>query len=190
MHHGFANADEWAKVFDDPARDAWQQPDRVIAAMTLTPAMTVADIGAGTGYFSVRLARVLTHGTVIATDLEPDMIRYLDERTKAAGITNIRGVVTPADDPKLAPGSVDRVLVVDVWHHLGDRGPYARKLVSALRQGGQIVIVDFKLDATRGPPVKMRIAPEALIAELEAVGLTATVALELADQYVITARRK
>ncbi len=190
MHHGFKNAEEWVKVFDDPERDAWQQPDRIVAALTLTPAMTVADIGAGTGYFTVRIARALTHGDVIATDLEPDMIRYLGERAQREGLSNIRGVVTPADDPKLAPGSVDRILIVDVWHHLGDRAAYAHKLVPALRPGGQLVVVDFKLDATRGPPVQFRLAPQDLIAELETAGLSATVAFELADQYVITARRK
>ena len=190
MHHGFKNAEEWATVFDDPTRDAWQQPDRIVAALTLTPAMTVADIGAGTGYFAVRIARVLTHGEVIATDLEPDMIRYLAERAQREGITNLRGVVTPADDPKLAPGSVDRILIADVWHHVDGREGYLRKLVPALRQGGQLVIVDFKLDATRGPPAKFRLSPESVIAQLETAGLTATVSFELADQYVITARRK
>jgi len=190
MHHGFKNAEDWAKVFDDPARDAWQEPDRVVAALALQPAMTVADIGAGTGYFAVRLARAVPKGEVIATDLEPDMIRFMTERAKREGLPNLRAVVTPADDPKLAPGSVDRILIVDVWHHLGDRAAYARKLVSALRPGGQLVIVDFKLDARRGPPAKFRLAPAAVIAELAEVGLTAEVALELADQYVITARRK
>ena len=68
MHHGFKNADEWAKVFDDPARDAWQQPDRIVAELGLTAAMTVADIGAGTGYFTVRIARAVPNGQVIATD--------------------------------------------------------------------------------------------------------------------------
>ena len=190
MHHGFKNAEEWAKVFDDPARDAWQEPDRVVAELALAPAMTVADIGAGTGYFAVRIARAVPRGEVIATDLEPDMIRFMTERAQREGLTNLRAVLTPADDPELAPGSVDRILIVDVWHHLGDRAAYARKLVSALRQGGQLVIVDFKLDAKRGPPAKFRLAPADVIAELASVGLTAKVTLELADQYVITARRK
>src|SRR6476469_3097260 len=73
MPHRFENADEWAKVFDDPARDAWQKPDAVLDALELAPTMTVADVGAGTGYFSVRLARRVPHGRVIATDIEPDM---------------------------------------------------------------------------------------------------------------------
>ena len=80
MHRRFDRADEWAKVFDDPARDAWQQPDRVLAGLQLGPTMTVADIGAGTGYFAVRLARAVPDGQVIATDIEADMIRYLTER--------------------------------------------------------------------------------------------------------------
>lgn len=189
MHHGFKNADEWTQVFDDPARDAWQQPDRIVAELGLTPAMTVADIGAGTGYFAVRIARAVPQGLVIATDLEPDMIRYMTERAKREGLTNIRTVVTPADDPQLAAGSMDRILVADVWHHVDGRVAYARKLADALRPGGTITIVDFKLDATRGPPAKFRLAPDAVIAELAAVGLTAKVAFELADQYVITARR-
>ena len=189
MHHGFKNAEDWAKVFDDPARDAWQEPDRVVAALALTPTMTVADIGAGTGYFAVRIARAVPRGEVIATDLEPDMIRFMTERAQREGLTNLRAIVTPADDPGIPPGSVDRILIVDVWHHLGDRAAYARKLVYALRQGGQLVIVDFKLDAKRGPPAKFRLAPADVIAELASVGLTAKVTLELADQYVITARR-
>lgn len=189
MHHGFKNADEWAKIFDDPARDAWQQPDRIVAELALTPAMTVADIGAGTGYFTVRIARAVPQGQVIATDLEPDMIRYMDARAQREGMTNIRAVVTPADDPQLAPASVDRILVADVWHHVDGRGAYARKLVVALKPGGQLFIVDFKPDATRGPPAKFRLAPDAVIAELAAAGLTAKVAFELEDQYVVRASR-
>ena len=80
MPHRFEHADAWAKQFDDPSRDAWQQPDKVIAALGLEPAMSVADVGAGTGYFTVRLARAVPQGQVIATDIEPDMVRYLGER--------------------------------------------------------------------------------------------------------------
>ena len=188
MVHRFDDAARWAKVFDDPARDAWQQPDRIVAELALTPSMTVADIGAGTGYFTVRLARAVPQGQVIATDLEPDMVRYLDERAKREGLANIRAVVTPADAPQLALASVDRILVADVWHHVDGRPAYARRLAAALKPGGTITIVDFKLDATRGPPAKFRLAPEAVIAELATAGLTAKVAFELADQYVITAR--
>src|SRR5512143_3695049 len=93
MPHRFEHADEWAKQFDDPSRDAWQQPDRVIAALALTPAMTVADVGAGTGYFSVRLARAVPQGEVLATDIEPDMVRYLGERATREHLPNIKAVL-------------------------------------------------------------------------------------------------
>jgi SAM-dependent methyltransferase len=186
MPHRFENAEAWAKVFDDPARDAWQEPDRVVASLALDKTMTVADVGAGTGYFAVRIAPLVAE--VIATDIEVDMARYLTERAAREGHANIRAITTPPDDPQLAPGSVDRILVVDVWHHLGDRRAYAQKLAAALAPDGFIAVVDFKLDAKHGPPREHRLAPEAVIADLEAAGLHAVVALELAEQYVIHAR--
>jgi cyclopropane fatty-acyl-phospholipid synthase-like methyltransferase len=190
MHHRFEDAERWAKVFDDPARDAWQQPERVLEALALTPAMVVADIGAGTGYFAVRLARAVPEGQVIATDIEPDMVRYLTERARREGLANLRAAATPPDSPQLGKASVDRVLVVDVWHHLGDRVAYARQLAEALRPGGLIAVVDFKLDAKHGPPRQHRLAPEAIAADLRAAGLTAEVsAIDLPEQYIVLARR-
>lgn len=190
MPHRFEHADEWAKVFDDPARDAWQQPDRVIEALALAPTMAVADIGAGTGYFAVRLARAVPQGSVIATDIEPDMVRFMTERAKREGLANLRAVATPPDSPELAPSSVDRVLVVDVWHHLGDRAAYAKQLAAALRPGGRIAIVDFKLDAKQGPPKKHRLPPESIAADLRGAGLTVEGApLDLPEQYIVIGRR-
>jgi SAM-dependent methyltransferase len=187
MPHRFENAEAWAQVFDDPSRDAWQQPDRVIASLALDRTMTVADIGAGTGYFAVRLAPLVAE--VIATDVEPDMVRYLAERAQREGLANLRAVATPPDDPQLAAGSCDRILVVDVWHHLGDRRAYAAKLAAALAPDGILAVVDYQLDATRGPPPAHRLGADAIVADLDAAGLTASVALELPEQYVIHARR-
>lgn len=190
MQHRFDDAEKWAKMFDDPARDAWQQPDRVIAELALGPAMTVADVGAGTGYFTVRIAPHVPQGEVIATDLEPDMVRYLTERARREHLPNVRAVQTPATEAGLPPASVDRILVVDVWHHLGDRVAYARSLAQALRPGGKLLVVDFKLDTERGPPKKHRLPPEAIIADLRAAGLTAGVApTTLPDQYIVSATR-
>lgn len=190
MPHRFDNAERWAKVFDDPARDAWQQPELVIAALELAPAMTVADIGAGTGYFTMRLAKQVPQGQVIATDIEPDMVRYLTERAVREGVANVRAELTPPADPKLADGSLDRVLVVDVWHHLGDRVAYAKALARGLKPAGMIAVVDFKLDAKQGPPIKHRLPPEAIIADFVAAGLHASVApTQLPDQYIVIARR-
>jgi SAM-dependent methyltransferase len=118
------------------------------------------------------------------------MVRYLTERARREGLANLRAVVTPPDSPRLDKASVDRVLVVDVWHHLGDRVAYARQLAEALRPGGLIAVVDFKLDAKHGPPRQHRLAPEAIAAELRAAGLAAEVsAIDLPEQYIVIARR-
>lgn len=192
-HHGnhrFQNADQWAQTFDDPARDAWQKPDEVVRALALTPAMTVADVGAGTGYFAVRLARAVPQGQVLATDIEPDMVRYLDERAKKEALPNLRGVSATATASGLAANSVDAILIVDVWHHIADRVAYARDLAAALRPGGRLLIVDFRRDATRGPPPEMRLAPESIIADLVAGGFTAKVSpVVLPEQYIVEATR-
>ena len=186
MPHRFEHADEWAKQFDDPSRDAWQQPDKVIAAMALEPSMTVADVGAGTGYFTVRLARAVPQGQVIATDIEPDMVRYLGERATREHLANVRTVLAGADDPHLEPASVDRILVVDVWHHLGDRARYAAGLAKALRPGGKLFVVDFTQEATHGPPKHHRLAPDAIVGDLRGAGLDASVdPTALPEQYIV-----
>ena len=191
MPHRFEHADDWVKDFDDPGRDAWQRPDDVVAALGLRAGMTVADVGAGTGYFTVGLARAVPDGQIIATDLEPDMVRYLAERAQREHLPNIRAVQAGADDPNLPPGSVDRILVVDVWHHLGDRARYAAGLAAALRPGGQLAVVDFTAAATHGPPPAHRLAPAAIIADLEAAGLAARVSpTVLPQQYIVIATRR
>ncbi|HET9990361.1 MAG TPA: class I SAM-dependent methyltransferase [Kofleriaceae bacterium] len=190
MVHRFEHADQWAKVFDDPARDAWQHPDDVVAALGLSPNMTVADVGAGTGYFTVRLARAVPQGQVIATDIEPDMVRYLTDRARREKLDNVRAVQATGADPRLDPGSVDRILVVDVWHHIADRPAYAKGLAAALRPGGEVAIVDFTQEATHGPPNAHRLLPEVIIADLKGAGLDTSVArTSLPDQFIVIGTR-
>jgi len=191
MVHRFDDAERWAKVFDDPGRDAWQHPDDVVAALGLTPNMSVADVGAGTGYFTVRLARAVPDGHVIATDIEPDMVRYLGDRARREQLANVRAVLATGDDPRLEPSSVDRILIVDVWHHVADRGAYAKGLAAALRPGGQVAIVDFTQEATHGPPREHRLRPDAIITDLQGAGLDASLApTSLPDQFIIIGRRR
>lgn len=190
MPHRFEHADDWAKKFDAPDRDAWQRPDDVLAALALEPSSTVADVGAGTGYFTVRLARAVPQGRVIATDIEPDMVRYLDDRAKHEQLANVRAVLATPDEPTLPPASVDRILIVDVWHHVADRRGFAAKLARALRPGGFVAIVDFTDAATHGPPRHHRLAPDAVIADLQAAGLAASVSpTTLPEQYIVIGRR-
>ncbi len=168
-HHSFAGAEQWAHVFDDPQRDAWQKPHEVIQALDLKPNAVVADIGAGTGYFSVRLANMLPEGKVYAVDLEPDMVKYLAERAKREKRENMIAVAAATDDPRL-PEKADLVLLVDVYHHVDDRERYFRNLRGALKPGGRVAIIDFRMDAREGPPRAARVAPQRVVSELKKAG--------------------
>lgn len=174
--HRFERAADWAPIFDDPARDEWQRPADVVTALDVTPGMTVADVGAGTGYFVPWLSRAVgPAGAVLAVDVEPDMVRHVEARARREGLSNVRAQLGSPRDPGLAPASVDRVLVVDTWHHVPDRRAFAAKLRAALRPGGKILIVDFRPDARRGPPAHHRLDPAEIARDLEAAGLAARV---------------
>lgn len=189
-HGAFPNADLMKRALDDPERDAWQQPDRVVDALGLAPGMTVADVGAGTGYFAVRLARALPQGEVIATDIAPDMVRHLTARAARENLTNLRPVLATENNTGLPAGGVDRILVVHVWHHVADRRHFAESLRPALVDGGKLFIVDFVPGAKRGPSPQMRLRPEVVVEELQDVGFSARWSFtSLPHQYIIVAER-
>jgi ubiquinone/menaquinone biosynthesis C-methylase UbiE len=192
FHKRFEDAERWAKVFDDPARDAWQKPDEVVGHLSLAPGMTVVDVGAGTGYFLSRLSRAVgPQGKVVATDIEPDMVRYMTERAAREGLGNVTAIAAPSDGVGVPDGSADRILIVDVWHHIPARDRYAAALARALAPGGEVHVVDFTVDSERGPPREHRLPPETVIAELAAGGLVAeAIAETLPDQYIVVARRR
>ena len=169
MHQRFDDAERWAKVFDDPARDAWQKPDEVIRALRLPAEAAVADLGAGTGYFAVRLARALRRGRVYGADLEPEMVRYLNARAEREKLANLRAHLAAANDPKI-PAPVDLVLVVDTYHHIGHRMRYFSGLKKSLKPGGRLAIVDFRLDSPVGPPARHRVAPQKVVEEMAQAG--------------------
>jgi predicted methyltransferase len=188
--HRFAHAEQWAKKFDEPDRDAWQKPGDVVAAMEIRPGMTVADIGAGTGYFEPWLSRAVgPTGVVLALDIEPGMVHYLTERAVREHLGNVKALQVAVDDPQLPRGGVDRILLVDTWHHIPSREAYAARLREALAPGGSITIVDFTRESPRGPPPQHRLSPDQVVRELSAAGLRASVTpVGLPEQYVVTAR--
>src|SRR5258705_12360638 len=110
-NHKFSGAEHWAKVFDDPERDKWQKPHEVITALKLAPDQSVADIGAGTGYFAVRFAHMLPQGRVYGVDVEPDMVKYLGERAKKENLANLTAVAGAPDNARV-PAAVDLVIPV------------------------------------------------------------------------------
>jgi SAM-dependent methyltransferase len=169
--HSFGGAEQWAHVFDDPKRDAWQKPHEVIQALALKPDAVVADIGSGTGYFAVRFANMVPKGRVYGVDIEPDMVKYLAERARREKRDNVTAIAGAPDDPHL-PEKADLVLMVDVFHHIDDRERYFSKLRASLKPGGRIAIIDFRLESPDGPPQAARISPDRVVTELKRAGLT------------------
>jgi ubiquinone/menaquinone biosynthesis C-methylase UbiE len=173
MHHRHGDPQAYIASLDDPARDAYQKPDEVMKALGLRPGETVADIGAGSGYFTFRFARAVgSTGRVFAVDVSPDMIRHLNHRLRDEKIGNVVTVLSDPDDPLLPDGSVDRIVIVDTWHHIEDHAKYLARLKPMLKPGGQVVHIDFQKrdDVPVGPPAAMKIAREEVLREMASAG--------------------
>ena len=153
----------------EAARQTKSPAMEILDALQLPPTARVADIGAGTGYFSVRIAKRVPNGKVFAVDIEPDIVRYLGERAHREHLHILQPVLASANSPNL-PEAVDVALIVDTYHHIDDRVAYFSRLKPSLQPGGRLAIVDFKTDAPEGPPLALRIPPERVIAELEQAG--------------------
>lgn len=169
MEHRFEDAERYAKSFDDPARDQWQMPDRVIDALALRPGQSVADIGAGTGYFTVRLAKSAAAPKVYAVDIEPSMLEYVRQRATKEGLSNVVAVQAASEGPNL-PEPVDLVLIVDTYHHIPNRVEYFTELRGSIKPLGRLAIVDFRKGAPGGPPDEFRFTPDQISGELEDAG--------------------
>jgi ubiquinone/menaquinone biosynthesis C-methylase UbiE len=191
VHHSFEDAELWSERFDAPGREEWQKPAEVIALMEIEPGMTVADIGAGTGYFLGPLSTAVgARGTVLGLDVEPAMVDFMTKRAEREDWSNVEVRTIQADDPGLEDSTIDRILIVNTWHHIGDRESYSRKLHDALTPGGGVLVVDFTHQSSHGPPVSQRLRPEEVVAELRAGGLDVEILEEsLPDQYIVVGRR-
>lgn len=135
-----------------PERESEEEPSRAIEALDLRAGMTVADIGAGTGYYTVRMARKVGEGgRVYATDIQVGMLSLLQRRAKQEGIPNIVPVLGATDDPKLPPGAIDLALMVDVYHELSAPQAFVRRLREALKPDGRLVLIEFRKEDPRVP---------------------------------------
>lgn len=172
VRHSFHDVQHWVKVFDDPGRDEWQKPVELVGALALRPGMTVADVGAGTGYFSRHLsAAVGEGGTVLAIDVEPNLVVHLRARAEEEKTANVVPVLGSLDNPRIPNGKADLVLIVDTLHHVDDRPAYLRRLRASLAPGGRIAVVDFKKEKTPvGPPVDHRLAREQVLEAFSLAG--------------------
>ena len=188
--HGFPDPQTYADRLDDPGRDDWQMPREVVEHLDCRPGMTVVDLGAGTGYFVGYLSEAVgQRGRVLALDTDRSMVDRMDERIERDGLRNVKPGIIDPDDPGLAPGSVDRILIVNTWHHISDRVAYAETLRATLRPGGLLLIVDFTIESPHGPPPQMRLTDDTVRRELEAAGFSTEMLEEpLPYQYMVAGR--
>lgn len=170
--HPPRSTSRYIQALEDPSRDAWQQPEKVIASLGLKPGEHVADLGAGPGYFTLRLARAVgPSGKVYGVDVSREMLDYLEKQAGAQHLTNIQPVLALPHDPQLPAASLDLIFICDTLHHISDRPTYYPLLMHALKPGGRLVNIDFHKESLPvGPPVQMKIPKAEMIREAEAAG--------------------
>ena len=170
--HGRLFPPEDLGMLEGPDRDAWQKPEQVMDALGIADGATVADLGAGGGWFTVRLARrVGPNGTVYAEDIQPQMIESIERRVTREGLANVRTILGTPSDPKLPP-TLDAVLIVDTYPEITDPVPLLQNVASSLKENGRLGIVNYRLDGGGpGPPLEERIEPEAVIDDAARAGL-------------------
>lgn len=160
-------------LLEGPDRDAWQRPDQIMDALLIGEGSTVADLGAGGGWFTVRLARrVRANGRVYAEDIQPEMIQAIGRRILREGLGNVTTVLGTPTDPKIPEGSLDAALIVDAYHEMEQPVTLLRNLAKSLKPTGTIGIVNYKKDGGGpGPAMEERVDPEQVIRDARAAGL-------------------
>lgn len=158
---------------DAPERAVWQQPARVVRALGLRRGQTVCEVGAGSGYLTLRLARAVgPTGRVFAVEAEPRILEVLVGRVREHRARNVTPVLGLDDDPLVPLGACDLILVVDTYHHFPDGPAYLRRLARSLRPGGRIVNIDFhRRETPVGPPLEHRVAREEFLRDAARAGL-------------------
>ena len=171
QHHRLFRPEQLGTL-EGPDRDAWQRPEQVMDTLLIAEGSVVADLGAGGGWFTIRLAnRVGPNGIVYAEDIQPQMIEAITRRTLRAQLRNVKTILGTALDPRL-PGPVDAALIVDAYHEMEEPVMMLGNLARKLKPGGRIGIVEFKKDGWGpGPPMDERMDPQPIVRDAEAAGL-------------------
>jgi predicted methyltransferase len=170
--HGRLFPPEQLGLLEGPDREAWQRPEDVMDALNISENSIVADLGAGGGWFTVRLAyRVGPNGRVYAEDIQHQMIEAITRRVNREGLRNVRPILGSQSDPRL-PEPVDAVLIVDAYHEMEHPVALLRNVAKSLKPDGRIGIINSKKDGHGpGPPMDERVDPERVIRDAEAAGL-------------------
>jgi len=173
-HEGHRDPASYIEMLERPDRAGYQKPEEVVAALELRAGDAVADIGAGSGYFTVRLARAVgPGGRVYAEDVWEAMVGHLKARKTREGLDNVEVVLGSPADPKLPHRALDMAFICNTWHHIADRPRFLENLRFALKPKGRIVIIDYKASKTPvGPPLKMRVPRAQVVSDLAAAGFS------------------
>ncbi|MCC7179381.1 MAG: class I SAM-dependent methyltransferase [Acidobacteria bacterium] len=160
-------------LLEAPDRDQWQRPDRIMDALGIADASVVADVGAGSGWFTIRLARrVGPQGIVYAQDVQQEMLNAITRRVQREGLANVRTVLGLGSDPRLPRESLDAVLLVDAYHEIEDRVTMLANIAKALKPQGRLGVVDFKLEGSGpGPEAEERVSPDVVASDAASAGL-------------------
>lgn len=153
-------------------REREERTDLVVEHMELDPHAVVADIGAGSGYFTFRISSEVPHGRVLAVDIQPEMLAVIERRKESAGTSNVEAVLGTPMDPNLPNASVDAALMVDAYHEFSNPREMMTALVQALRPGGRVFLVEYREEDPSVPIKPLHKMSEAQARrEMEAVGL-------------------
>lgn len=176
-----------------PEREAEEAPSKALAALELKAGMVVADIGAGSGYYTSRISKLVgATGRVYATDIQPGMIELLNRRIQGEGLSNVTAVLGAVEDPKLPAGSIDLAIMVDVYHELQNPQAFLQRLRPVFKPGGRLVLVEFRKEDPRVPILevhKMSVAEVKM--ELEAEGFAVDKVIDVLPwQHIIVLRVK
>ena len=181
-----------AEWLERSERELEELPETAIDKMGIKPGMVVADVGAGVGYFTVRLAkRVGTSGKVFAVDVQPEMLAILRDRAKKANLTNIQPMLGSESDPRIPAGSCDLILMVDVYHELSQPQKMLQKLKQALKPEGRLVLLEYRKEDPHipiRPEHKMSVAEAKAEVEAEGYKLEKTLS-DLPRQHIFIFRK-
>jgi ubiquinone/menaquinone biosynthesis C-methylase UbiE len=169
-----------AAWLDRPEREAEESPSLLIRNLGLDPDDVVADVGAGTGYYALRIAPLVPQGKVLAVDVQPEMLQILEHKRREARLRNVQPMLGKPDDPRLPPGSVDLVLMVDVYHEFAYPREMMQGIVRALKPGGRVALVEYREEDPRMPiRPSHKMSQTQAKAEMAAAGLTWTRTLDV-----------
>ncbi|MDH3627932.1 MAG: methyltransferase domain-containing protein [Acidobacteriota bacterium] len=167
-----ADVQKWVEIFEDPERWNWQGGIHILGLMAIEYGDTVADIGAGTGYFVRYLAPAVgDDGTVYAVDINPAFLDHITSRIDYPNSDRVFPILAAPDDPQLPAGEIDAALILNTWHHIDNRVAYAEKLKESMSRSGRVVVVDWRAESLPlGPPIEEKVSRETVIQEFEKAG--------------------